>query len=103
SLNNIVQGVQKSKPETFNQLIEIIINSVNKAAMETMTTSKQQTSMAMSDKKSLPPVVTIVDLNDSDDVKLMLYQWSIAIDSMGQTVRIILKSLEKLYCTSSWE
>ncbi|CAF4615200.1 unnamed protein product, partial [Rotaria magnacalcarata] len=33
SLNNIVQGVQKSKPETFNQLIEIIINSVNKAAM----------------------------------------------------------------------
>ncbi|CAF3306363.1 unnamed protein product [Rotaria socialis] len=102
-LNNIIQRVQKSKPETFNQLIEIIINSANKAAMETMTTSKQPTSMATSDKKSLPPVVTIVDLNDSDDVKLMLYQWSIAIDSMGQTVRIILKSLEKLYCTSSWE
>ncbi len=47
--------------------------------------------------------VTTVDLNNSDDVKLMLYQWSIAVDSMGQTARIMLKSLEQLYCASVWQ
>ncbi|CAF4313767.1 unnamed protein product, partial [Rotaria sordida] len=57
----------------------------------------------VSEKKSSTSTVATVDLNHSNDVKLMLYQWSIAVDSMGQTVRIILKSLEKLYCASLWE
>jgi hypothetical protein len=45
---------------------------------------------------------TLEDRTD-DDVRLLLYQFSIAIDSMGQTARIILKALEQLYCTSVWE
>lgn len=45
---------------------------------------------------------TLTDKSD-DDVKLLLYQYSITIDSMGQTARIILKALEQLYCTSVWE
>jgi hypothetical protein len=54
-------------------------------------------------KKSATSTIAPVDLNNSDDVKLMLYQWSIAVDSMGQTARIILKSLEQLYCAAVWE
>ncbi|CAF1367325.1 unnamed protein product [Rotaria sp. Silwood1] len=102
-LNNIIQGVQESKPKTFNQLIEIIINNVNQVAMEQITITTKQTTMKVSEKKSTTSTIATVDLNDSNDVKLMLYQWSIALDSMGQTVRIILKSLERLYCASLWE
>lgn len=32
-LDNIVQGVKNEKPKTFNQLIEIIVNNVNRVAM----------------------------------------------------------------------
>jgi len=32
-LNNIIQGVKDDKPKTFNQLIEIIVNNVNRVAM----------------------------------------------------------------------
>ncbi|CAF1602885.1 unnamed protein product [Rotaria sordida] len=99
-LNNIIQNIEESKPQTFNQLIEIIINNVNRVAMEQITTT---TTTKVSEKKSSTSTVATVDLNHSNDVKLMLYQWSIAVDSMGQTVRIILKSLEKLYCASLWE
>ena len=52
-------------------------------------------------KKSETSTIEPVDLNNSDEIKLMLYQWSIAVDSMGQTSRIILKSLEHLYCAAS--
>ncbi|CAF3007497.1 unnamed protein product [Rotaria sp. Silwood2] len=102
-LNNIIQGVQESKPKTFNQLIEIIINNVNQVSSEQITTTTKRTTTKASEKKSSTSTIATVDLNDSDDVKLMLYQWSIAVDSMGQTARIILKSLEKLYCASLWE
>jgi hypothetical protein len=59
--------------------------------------------MKKSGKKSTTSTVSTVDLNNSDDVKLMLYQWSIAVDSMGQTARVMVKSLEQLYCASVWE
>jgi len=32
-LNNIIQGVKEDKPKTFDQLIEIILNNVNRVAM----------------------------------------------------------------------
>ena len=38
-----------------------------------------------------------------DDVKLFFYQCSIAVDSIGQTVRVALKALDQLYCTTVWE
>jgi hypothetical protein len=59
--------------------------------------------MKKSGKKSTTSTVSTVDLNNSDDVKLMLYKWSIAVDSMGQTARVMVKSLEQLYCASVWE
>ena len=64
------------------------------------TTNTKGKGTKKSGKKS---PVTTVDLNNNDDVKLMLYQWSIAVDSMGQTARIMLKSLEQLYCASVWQ
>lgn len=66
-------------------------------------TSTNQTLAKTPKKKPLASNVATVDLNDSNEVKLMLYHWSIAIDSMGQTARVMLKSLLKLYCTSSWD
>lgn len=32
-LNNIIQGVKDDKPKTFDQLIEIIVNNVNRIVM----------------------------------------------------------------------
>jgi hypothetical protein len=39
----------------------------------------------------------------SDDLKLLLYQSSITIDSIGHTAQIVFKALEQLYCLSVWE
>ncbi len=47
--------------------------------------------------------MSMVEDNTYDDVKLLFYQYSIAIDSIGKTAQIILKSFEQLYCTSVWE
>ncbi len=47
--------------------------------------------------------VATLEQTTYDDVKLFLYQCSIAIDSIGQTARVMFKALEQLYCTSVWE
>ncbi|CAF1163337.1 unnamed protein product [Adineta steineri] len=102
-LNNIIQEMKQDKPSTLDQLIEIIINNINRVTMEQFTTDRNQTKMKKSRKNLSTSTVPTVDLNNNEEVKIMLYQWSIAIDSIGQTVRVILKSLEQLYCTSVWE
>ncbi len=48
-------------------------------------------------------MATLEEDNTYDDVQLLLYQCSIAIDSIGQTARVALKALEQLYCASVWE
>jgi len=52
------------------------------------------------EKKKIKKKLTIKSetIEPVEDVKLMLYQWSIAVDSMAQTTRVIFKSLDQLYC-----
>lgn len=67
-----------------------------------MTATTKRTTTTKKPAKNLPTsTIEPVDLNNNDEVKLMLYQWSIGVDSMSQTTRIILKSLENLYCVGS--
>ena len=73
-----------------------------------MTTTKATTITKKADKKVLnkpPSATTAVTPEDSipDDVKLLLYQCSVALDTFGQTAHLVLKALEQLYCTSVWE
>jgi hypothetical protein len=55
--------------------------------------------------KTDPSTTTIATVEDqsNDDVKLLLYQCSIAIESIGKTAHALLKSFEQLYCTSIWD
>ncbi|CAF1084221.1 unnamed protein product [Adineta ricciae] len=100
-LSNIIQGVKADKPKTFDQLVEIIVNNVNRVATEQFTTDAKRKIPKKSGKNPTASSVSAVDLSNSDEVKMMLYQWSIAVDSMGQTARVMLKSLEQLYCGST--
>ncbi|UJR13783.1 hypothetical protein I4U23_000793 [Adineta vaga] len=102
-LNNIIQGVKEDKPKTFDELLEIIVNNANRVATEQFTTDAKRKVPKKSRKTPTTSPVSTVDLNNNEEVKLMLYQWSIAVDSIGQTARVMLKSLEQLYCASTWE
>ena len=68
-----------------------------------MFTSTQRATTKKSGKQVVTSTVSPVDLNNEDEVKSMLYQWSVALGAMGQSVRVLFKSLEQLYCTSVWE
>jgi len=61
---------------------------------------EQITQSSKTKKKKIKKKLTIKSetIEPVEDVKLMLYQWSIAVDSMAQTTRVIFKSLDQLYC-----
>lgn len=89
-LENIVRKIKNQNPATLDQLVNIILEDINKIVMEQFPTT------------TIKPLSS-TNVTAQNDVKLLLYQCSIAIDSFGQTARMILKSLEQLYCTSVWE
>ncbi|CAF3339985.1 unnamed protein product [Rotaria sp. Silwood1] len=99
-LEKVIQKLKDEKPTTLDQLVEIILNNVNKIIMERLTTTTKKT-------KQDPSATTITmatsEDNSFDDIKLLFYQCSIAIESIGQTAQAMLKAIEQLYCTSIWD
>ncbi|CAF0905621.1 unnamed protein product [Adineta steineri] len=103
-LGTIIQRVKDDKPTTLDHLAEIILNNVNKVVMEKFTTTiKPMTLEETEENVSTTTMINTEVITDDDDVKILLYQCSIAINSIGQTARVLLKALEQLYCTSVWE
>ncbi|CAF1352243.1 unnamed protein product [Rotaria sordida] len=74
---------------------------------EQFTTTTEQTVITeRSIKKKKPSKTetsTITTVTMNDDIKLLLYQYLITINSIGQTSQIILEALEQLYCSTIWE
>ncbi|CAF0785331.1 unnamed protein product [Rotaria sp. Silwood1] len=99
-LEKVIQKLKDEKPTTLDQLVEIILNNANKIIMERLTTTTKKT-------KQDPSATTITmatsEDNSFDDIKLLFYQCSIAIESIGQTAQAMLKAIEQLYCTSIWD
>ena len=60
-------------------------------------------------KKSLkttsPSSTTLATAEDHphEDVKLLLYQCSIAIQSIGHIAETLIVAVEELYCTTIWD
>ncbi|CAF1298115.1 unnamed protein product [Adineta ricciae] len=108
-MENILQRIKVEQPTTLDQLVEIILNNVNKVVMEKLSAINNSTSVKETDQESSEDtqttMATEIAAGDGtfDDVKLLFYQCSIAVDSIGQTARVVLKALEQLYCTTVWE
>ncbi|CAF2477899.1 unnamed protein product [Rotaria sp. Silwood2] len=99
-LGKMIQKLKDEKPTTLDQLVEIILNDVNKIIMERLTTTSKPTTRT---KKTTQKSSATSEDNVFDDVKLLFYQCSIAIESIGQTIQTMLKAIEQLYCTSIWD
>ncbi|CAF3550476.1 unnamed protein product [Rotaria sordida] len=99
-LGKIIQKIKDEKPITLDKLAEIILNDVNKVIMEQLTTTSKTTITTKKTGRKTSATTTMATLEDNkfDDVKLLFYQYSIAIESMGQTARTMLKAIEQLYC-----
>ncbi|UJR33439.1 hypothetical protein I4U23_020884 [Adineta vaga] len=103
-MEHIIRRIRTEQPTTLDQLVEIILDNVNKVVMEKFPTTKTPMSSKTTKQESLATTTeTVVEDSVHNDVKLLFYQFSIAVDSIGQTARVILKALEQLYCTTVWE
>ena len=125
----VIQRVKQEKPATLDQLVEIILSNLNRV----INVRERRSFCCRWDRPLLIPFrnnlrrrrqdqrhwhrrkqllesqcqTTAVPISGntdvSDDLRLLFYQCSVLIHSVGQTVRVALKSVEQLYCTSIWE
>ena len=107
-LENIVQKIQQQNPTTLDQLVEIILEDINQIVKVKKKKNHNlcfifYIQQEFSTTTIKPPLHYSNNETTQADIKHLLTQCAIAIDSFGQTARMILKSLEHLYCTSVWE
>ena len=67
------------------------------------TTKKTPNKKASAGSSTTTTAKTTTENDISDDVRVLLYQCSVLIDSYGQTARALLKAIEQLYCHTVWE
>ncbi|CAF3411063.1 unnamed protein product [Rotaria socialis] len=103
-MGKTIQKIKDEKPATLDQLVDIILYNANKIITERLTEISKPITMDETRRKSSPSVIiTTSDDENYDDVKLFFYQCAIAVDSMGQTMRIMFKAFEQLYCATIWD
>lgn len=61
------------------------------------------TKKAVKTTSSASSTVATAEDHPHEDVKLLLYQCSIAIQSIGHIAEALIEAVEELYCTTIWD